>query len=95
MKRILVFFGGCSSEYGVSLQSAHAVLTHMNRETLRPLPVGITREGRWLYYPGPLSRLPAGDFFDRPSPSRRRWSEALWTAGASLDILRAERRREP
>lgn len=30
MKRIFVFLGGCSTEYGISLQSAHAVLEHMD-----------------------------------------------------------------
>lgn len=92
MKRILVFFGGCSSEYGVSLQSAHAVLTHMNRETLRPLPVGITREGRWLYYPGPLSRLPAGDWQEDPScvpcvlPPDRGRRALLLSGGRALEF---------
>ena len=51
---ILVLFGGCSTEYGVSLESAHAVLSHMDPEKYRPIPVGITREGAWYWYPGPL-----------------------------------------
>lgn len=29
MKTILVLFGGCSTEYEVSLHSAYAVLSHM------------------------------------------------------------------
>ena len=57
MKTILVLFGGRSTEYGVSLQSAHGVLSHLDRARFRPLTVGITREGRWLYYSGPLIRL--------------------------------------
>ena len=57
MKTILFFFGGCSSEYGVSLQSAHGVISHLDREQYRPLLVGITREGAWRYYTGPLDRL--------------------------------------
>lgn len=36
MNRILIFFGGCSTEYGVSLQSAHAVLTHLDRSRFEP-----------------------------------------------------------
>ena len=55
---ILVLFGGCSTEYGVSLESAHAVLSHMNPEKYRPIPVGITREGAWYWYPGPLEAIP-------------------------------------
>lgn len=56
--RILVLFGGCSSEHEVSLQSAHGVLTHMDPERYCPIPVGITREGvvclqgRWT--PSPM-----------------------------------------
>ncbi|MCI8818023.1 MAG: D-alanine--D-serine ligase VanG [Oscillibacter sp.] len=67
MKTILVLFGGCSSEHSVSLQSAHAVLTHLDAKKYQALPVGVTREGRWLYYPGPLDRLPAGDWQEDPS----------------------------
>ena len=48
--RILVLFGGCSSEHEVSLQSAHGVLTHMDPERYCPIPVGITREGAWYVY---------------------------------------------
>ena len=58
MRRILVFFGGCSTEYGVSLQSAHAVLTHMDRTHYCPIPAGITRDGQWFYYTGPLDAIP-------------------------------------
>ena len=57
MKTILFFFGGCSSEYGVSLQYAHGVISHLDRDQSRPLLVGITREGAWRYYTGPLDRL--------------------------------------
>ena len=59
MKKITlaVLFGGCSTEYAVSLQSAHAVLTHLNREKYEPVPLGITRDGRWLLYSGPLGAL--------------------------------------
>ena len=58
--RILVLFGGCSSEHEVSLQSAHGVLTHMDPERYCPIPVGITREGAWYVYTGPLGAIPDG-----------------------------------
>lgn len=57
-KRILVLFGGCSTEYAVSLQSAAAVLEQMDSARFRVLTVGVTREGRWLRYQGPVSALP-------------------------------------
>lgn len=57
-KRILVLFGGCSTEYAVSLQSAAAVLEQIDSARFQVLTVGITREGRWLRYQGPVSALP-------------------------------------
>lgn len=47
MKTILILSGGCSSEHDVSLQSAQAVLDHLDRRKYRPLPVRISRTGRW------------------------------------------------
>ena len=44
----------------VSLQSAAAVLEHMDPNQFRALPVGITKEGRWLRYLGPHAALPGG-----------------------------------
>lgn len=57
MKTILVFFGGHSGEYGVSLQSASAVLRHMDRTHWRVLTVGITQQGQWLYYTGDIEDI--------------------------------------
>lgn len=62
MKTILVLFGGCSTEYEVSLHSAYAVLSHMDPSRYVPLPVGITREGRWLHYTGSLAHLEDGSW---------------------------------
>lgn len=47
-KRILVLFGGQSSEHVVSCMSAVNVIRHMDRNTYEVLIVGITQEGRWL-----------------------------------------------
>ena len=61
MKTILVLYGGCSSEYGVSLQSAQAVLDHLNPAKYRPLAVHITRTGQWTYEGRPCTlRLDRG-----------------------------------
>ena len=49
---IAVFFGGCSSEYAVSLESAHAVITHLDRERYHLVPVGITEDGDWYFFRG-------------------------------------------
>ena len=54
---IAILFGGCSTEYPVSLQSAHAVITHLDREKYEPVLLGITRDGRWFRYTGPEDAL--------------------------------------
>lgn len=57
-KRIAVLFGGASSEYEVSLQSAYAVMTHMDSEKYEILPIGIAKNGTWYLYRGELADIP-------------------------------------
>ena len=66
MKTILLLFGGCSTEYAVSLQSAHAVAAHLDRALWEPLLVGITPSGRWLRYTGPLEGIAADTWQQGP-----------------------------
>ena len=51
-KKIAVLFGGCSSEYSVSLQSAYAVISHMDKQKYIPVLIGITKQGEWYLYSG-------------------------------------------
>lgn len=59
---VAVLFGGCSTEYEVSLQSAFAVLNHLDARRYAALSVGITRQGEWLYYHGPLEKIADGSW---------------------------------
>ncbi|MCL2754635.1 MAG: D-alanine--D-alanine ligase [Oscillospiraceae bacterium] len=59
-KRIAVLFGGASEDHGVSLMSAHSVLKGLDKSKYDILPIGITRAGRWLYFPGDYSQIPDG-----------------------------------
>lgn len=54
---IAVLFGGRSSEYSVSLQSAQAVLSNLDHARYEVIPIGITREGTWFHYSGPYEAL--------------------------------------
>ncbi|MCI9552328.1 MAG: D-alanine--D-serine ligase VanG [Acutalibacter sp.] len=56
---IAVLFGGCSPEYEVSLQSAAAVIRHMDRERFLPVPMGITRQGDWYCFGGSIEEIAA------------------------------------
>lgn len=52
-KKIAILFGGCSSEYEVSLQSAWAVITHVNREKYEVIMIGLKKDsGQWFWYQG-------------------------------------------
>lgn len=56
-KRIGVLFGGCSTEYEVSLKSAYSVLQHMNRKLYDIVMIGITREGSWYLFEGNVDKI--------------------------------------
>ena len=56
-KKIAVLFGGCSSEYEVSLHSVYSVLTNLDTEKYEIFPIGITRDGEWFCYYGDYQRI--------------------------------------
>lgn len=56
-KRIAVIFGGNSTEHEVSLQSAAAVLEHINNDKFEVVPIGITRDGDWYHYTGEYDKI--------------------------------------
>ncbi|MFR0356990.1 D-alanine--D-alanine ligase family protein [Streptomyces sediminimaris] len=45
--RVAVVFGGRSSEHGISVVTAGAVLRAVDRSKYDVLPIGITKDGRW------------------------------------------------
>ena len=63
-KNICILFGGCSTEYSVSLQSAHAVISSLDRDKYEAVLLGITRDGRWLLYDGPEDAIAADTWHD-------------------------------
>ena len=64
MKTICILFGGRSSEYDVSLSSAYAILSNIDRSTYNLLCIGITRDGRWFRYDGALEDIRTGHWCD-------------------------------
>ena len=58
-KTIAVIFGGCSSEYDVSLQSASAVISHIDTEKYNIVLLGITKEGEWYRFYGSPKQIAA------------------------------------
>ncbi len=56
-KNLLLLFGGQSTEHDISLRSATTILTNIDQEYYEIYPVGITKEGKWLLYKGPIENL--------------------------------------
>lgn len=54
---VAVIFGGCSPEYSVSLESAHAVITHMDRTRYNPVLIGISSAGNWYHFTGAAEKI--------------------------------------
>ena len=64
-KKIAVLFGGRSSEYEVSLQSAYGVISHMDFTQLDLVLIGITNDGSWYHYQGPLERIARNTWYSK------------------------------
>jgi D-alanine-D-alanine ligase len=59
--RVGVIFGGRSGEHEVSLASARSVMDAMDKEKYETVPIGITKDGRWIASGDPMKALKAGD----------------------------------
>jgi D-alanine-D-alanine ligase len=58
--RVGVIFGGQSGEHEVSLISAQGIMNAMDEEKYEVIPIGITKQGRWLTSGEPMKLLQAG-----------------------------------
>ena len=58
--KLCVIFGGVSSEHEVSLETAASVCANADKNRYDLIKLGITRDGRWLYYNGEVSDIPGG-----------------------------------
>jgi len=56
--RVGVLFGGRSGEHEVSLASAASVIRELDPEKYEAVPIGITKDGRWLVGGGAHKMLP-------------------------------------
>ena len=61
-KTIAILFGGSSAEHEISLQSAAAVAGALDPARWQPVLVGITRQGEWLRYRGPVPAIADGSW---------------------------------
>jgi D-alanine-D-alanine ligase len=57
--RVGVIFGGRSGEHEVSIRSARAIIEAIDRKKFEVVPIGITKEGKWLAPAQSAQLLPA------------------------------------
>ena len=57
-----VIFGGTSKEYKLSLASAAEVIRNIPEDKYEVICIGITRKGRWLFYPGDVDAIASGEW---------------------------------
>lgn len=69
-KTIAVLFGGSSSEHEVSCLSAATIIENLAPEKYDVRAVGITREGQWLLYEGPVEAIRSGAWASHPACRR-------------------------
>ncbi len=58
-----ILFGGKSSEYEVSLSSAYALLSNVDREKYDVLTIGITKDGKWYLFEGDIEKIRDGSWY--------------------------------
>ncbi len=56
-KNIAVLFGGCSTEYSISLQSAYAVISFLDSDRYNTTMIGISPQGEWFRFTGDLEKI--------------------------------------
>lgn len=74
-RRIGIWFGGCSTEYEVSLQSASAVIQHLDYNKYEAVLIGIDRDGAWYLYNGPVEKI-----------EEDAWRQDIWCRKASVSM---------
>ncbi|MBY8888819.1 D-alanine--D-alanine ligase [Streptomyces sp. PTM05] len=91
--RVAVVFGGRSSEHGISVLTAGAVLRAIDRSRYDVLPIGITTDGRWALTADDADRMAIAD---RALPSVEQIAESaegsvlLSVEPASREVVLAE-----
>ena len=60
--KIAVLFGGKSGEHDISCISATSVIKAIDKEKYDIITIGITKQGEWLLYEGPLEALQSGEW---------------------------------
>lgn len=59
---VALIFGGKSGEHEVSLISTSSIYKHIDKDKYNVMTIGITKDGRWLYYEGSEENIKNGEW---------------------------------
>ncbi|MCT4618962.1 MAG: D-alanine--D-alanine ligase [Marinisporobacter sp.] len=59
---VAIVFGSKSGEHEISLMSATSVMNAIDQEKYNVLPVGISKDGHWMLYNGPIKKIETGEW---------------------------------
>lgn len=65
-QKIAVLFGGTSTEHDISCVSATSVINNIPKDKYDVICIGITKKGRWLFYPGDIENISNGTWEQHP-----------------------------
>lgn len=85
--RVGLIFGGRSVEHRISLDSACAVMEHLDPNKYEVIPIGITREGNWLPGISPEALLAIGERADSTMPYEEDTMAMVETSPHLHDVL--------
>lgn len=68
--KLLILFGGASSEHEVSCMSAASIRRHLDETKYEIYQVGITKEGNWFLTDSPVSDIEDGSWIHNPHNRR-------------------------
>lgn len=66
-KKVAIIFGGCSSEYNVSLVSATSVIRNINKNKYDVIMIGITPEGDFYLYDDEIDKIDKNEWLNSSS----------------------------
>ena len=76
--RVGILFGGRSGEHEVSLLSAASVFNAIDKSKYEVVPIGITKEGRWVTSADAERLLQGKPLEETAAPARRRSRRYPW-----------------
>jgi D-alanine-D-alanine ligase len=87
-KRIAVIFGGQSSEHEVSRVSAESVIRNINTDKYDVVMIGITKDGRWITYNGPVDKLGTGEWQQIADTSNHTETNSLTVTNSTRNVFK-------